>query len=1628
MQPQTSSPDESEAWANATLGTPLPAAQASPVIATPEVSPANDDSEAWAQKTLGDAPKQPSPLMESATGGFLTSLGGAIAKHVAQNMIETGQTPSLGGMLKQAGQLGLEGLRTGIEGMARLEAGAISPILSSQQLKDVQDVAPKDFPTDATQYPIKARLKEVMDGAELKPGETISNLTQSAAAEQVNQGPIGEFVGMRYAMLNVFSPIFSVAEDTYRNMNSGDGKGTSSSGDVEANIQSANAIMNILGLVATPHLTPEEKVDGAKWDVGFDEDTYMGTKPRSPEQEATILNADNLQQKNAPDVQELSAGKTSSPPNVNAVARSFAPGEFNRYDEAKSRRDFYGDTLRQLAENRDAAAAEAEKNSPQPHAEQLQGISGQIKVILDKVNGVEDRLTKTKAAQLEDLRNRQGALQEDGAREAENRPGPSDTPDMAAVREAWYKQDAIIREVEPAVRKATMDAADHIKSETVEPPPEVKEKEAEQEPASIPPKEKTQPSMPSAEEKEHQSIIDDVVKKQVAAGRPVGEANTTAQVTANFFRTMSQLYKGEKGSAADWYKREGADIKPGKNSAKTFKQSTGANTFEQANKGTFTTWGGKVRSVIKLFSTADASTFLHESGHHFLDIMERYAKMDDAPEQLKKDYQIARDYLKVKEGEAIKPSQHEMFARSFENYLREGIAPSKGLADLFAKFKRILTNIYKTADALKAPINDAIRGVFDRLLSPESGRTIIAREYPFGKMAADVHEEDVRSTPPERAHEVADNIEKEIDATAKLHDPEVADAIKSAKTKDIPESSEGDTGTSAAGQPAGDSSAPTESGAVAGGGSGLAPESTPARTAGGSGKFGKRAAANSGGDEAGKPTGPNVKFGKSKSSLVDKAGNIRIDLLNSTDDVNNVIRETAAANNDFMPERRGVVSNGMTLDLADALGMGPAMLDMRKVGQAFNAHQIGAAVKLLIQSGQWVSDAAKSGDVEAYLEARERHKMIQGHVSGITAEAGRALQIFQALKNIEGYDKASAMSNFLKDKDNGKTFFQLEKEMEYASKLETPEQVSKFVEDSKKPGFKDKIIEYYVNALISGPVTHFCYAVGNAVNALWTPLVEVPFSAAYHAITQYAGEDRVRFGEVGAQLYALGKGMRDGWSAAGLAFKSGDSPLLPTERSSAGMMPHKGAIEGALGTAIRIPSKSVAAIHSFFKSVRYEQNIAALAYRTAFNEGYEVGSHGFDNRIGELTMRPTPEMMDETGKIDPDKVDPKLLENMTSATNDTLRELYMAPTDYHSAMGTLTRWTNTSLPAKVIFPFMKIGSQITKNAFLDRTPLGVFSKDIRDNLFGVNGEAARAMQIGRMGAGISLVSIGVLAAAEGYVTGDGPTDPSQRREWLKTHHPNSITIGGISLSNPGGSIGMLLRFAANAYETSHEWGENEGHTFAQNLLNGFEGVTKSVLDENFMRGAKDILDAVYHPQVYGEDFIRNFALNWLPYSVGIGQIARKTDPYERDVNGMFDALRSKIPGWRESLEPKIDSFGRPIQRGALYSDYQNDPVEKKLQSLGVGIAKPQRKINNVQLTSDQYNHYAIKAGQLTYQALTRLMNNPEFSQKSTEQQTLDIHQRVEAANEAARAIIKHMYPQIARQATANKKSLLGKVR
>ena len=141
------------------------------------------------------------------------------------------------------------------------------------------------------------------------------------------------------------------------------------------------------------------------------------------------------------------------------------------------------------------------------------------------------------------------------------------------------------------------------------------------------------------------------------------------------------------------------------------------------------------RFFIDLFQRADLSTFLHESGHLYLEVLKDLASAPGAKQALKDDYATILTWL-GSTGE-ITVAQHEQFARGFERYLMEGKAPSSELRRAFTRFKVWLTHIYRQVTALKVELTPEVRGVFDRLLATEAEIDAVEAEQNVSPMFAD---------------------------------------------------------------------------------------------------------------------------------------------------------------------------------------------------------------------------------------------------------------------------------------------------------------------------------------------------------------------------------------------------------------------------------------------------------------------------------------------------------------------------------------------------------------------------------------------------------------------------------------------------------------------------------------------------------------------------------------------------------------------------------------------------------------------------------------------------------------------------------------------------------------------------
>ena len=141
--------------------------------------------------------------------------------------------------------------------------------------------------------------------------------------------------------------------------------------------------------------------------------------------------------------------------------------------------------------------------------------------------------------------------------------------------------------------------------------------------------------------------------------------------------------------------------------------------------------------IIYLFERADASTFMHETAHFFKEELKRFDTVRSR-EMLKKvdeweNSQFGQRYnIKEENGNyavtdklgmvvydnfdsaerAREYAKSEIFARGFEQYLRDGQAPNNYLKQAFRSFWGWLQYLYKSAKQLNVSLNEDIKAVY----------------------------------------------------------------------------------------------------------------------------------------------------------------------------------------------------------------------------------------------------------------------------------------------------------------------------------------------------------------------------------------------------------------------------------------------------------------------------------------------------------------------------------------------------------------------------------------------------------------------------------------------------------------------------------------------------------------------------------------------------------------------------------------------------------------------------------------------------------------------------------------------------------------------------------------------------
>lgn len=800
-----------------------------------------------------------------------------------------------------------------------------------------------------------------------------------------------------------------------------------------------------------------------------------------------------------------------------------------------------------------------------------------------------------------------------------------------------------------------------------------------------------------------------------------------------------------------------------------------------------------------------------------------------------------------------------------------------------------------------------------------------------------------------------------------------------------------------------------------------------------------------------------------QSYFVDKGGRFRLDKFNTSQDAMAALKEMVAQNMDFLDARSGT--------------------DAYKQAQLIRANK--QLLAQLAESFVKARELAKGTpeDMAAYLRISEQMQIAGRIRAELQADWGHAGHALQEVTRTEGVEDVDALVRQV----TGKTLFQLEEEARLMEQLPTPEKQAQFADDmrtGKWRKFEDGTIALFRNSILSNPITHAAYTVGNYVTAMTRAI-------ATKGIAALLSGDVSRFGEVPRAVAALHIGIANALPVAAAALRSG----VPFMRGSVGPLVQralydvfakmsedrlnkiasgdmgllKAAQDEALEKGVKIedinPSLALKSADSRAAQAQRENFPAIHAYlENAATGGYQEYKPSLPGAIGNALTWPERSLaaihtvsyaMNFEMEIASSAFQSALKKGLTgddmnihiarytqsppvdvmeAAHDQSLRAVFMSRPKYGGLQQLITKAIHNDIPVvRVItntaIPFVQIGMNILEQGFVEHTPLGFLKQSIRDDLMGKNGDIARQTTAAKMivGSGMGAAAFGMAAA--GFMTGGGPADYKQRAVLEATGwKAYSAHVGDLYLPYKKwlGPMGPVMGACADLQEVAHLLHEDDTKHATQAISAMF---ADNVADETWMNGLSELVGA-FHDQGVAWKHIENVATGFVPYSAAVNQVEKVIDPNARltrsngpeNLWGLKDKVQSRIPGLSYMLPAKVNVFGDPIPSSTLLgpSHETNDELAHKISDIGAAIAQAPNQILGIHLNNQQYSEFSVTSGVLIRENLSWILQDPSFDEMSHGAKIKQISQAVKQAREAASQDIMFRYPEIMDKATENK--------
>ena len=170
---------------------------------------------------------------------------------------------------------------------------------------------------------------------------------------------------------------------------------------------------------------------------------------------------------------------------------------------------------------------------------------------------------------------------------------------------------------------------------------------------------------------------------------------------------------------------------------------------------------------------------------------------------------------------------------------------------------------------------------------------------------------------------------------------------------------------------------------------------------------------------------------------------------------------------------------------------------------------------------------------------------------------------------------------------------------------------------------------------------------------------------------------------------------------------------------------------------------------------------------------------------------------------------------------------------------------------------------------------------------------AKALQVGRLAIGSSVISMAAMHFMNGGLTGNGPADRQKRQAWIDAgYKPRTITIGGVQVGYDSFEpFNLILSTIADVGDYSQlmgeEWTEDQFQKLALVVAQG-------ISSKSYMAGIQQFVDLFGGQAGSWERIVAGLINNQIPLSSLRNELGKVFNPHMKELNsGIQDAIRNR---------------------------------------------------------------------------------------------------------------------------------------